>query len=439
MRRCSALLACLDARTAPLVDSLRLHVLPQRAWCRSVVLLRQLRSSRLSQQCLRLLRIRGNKRHTTAGLASQTSAFVRADQVYAPIERPLTSRPQGLTQCKARESPQGSRARGDYVAQAAGEVDSHVRDGIQPRGRGRSTVWCIDIDTLRADSALRGHTSGEFPLGVMAEPPAPALAQAGSPQRSVDSGGLAALADHAAAGGPLQPALPVVHSRQVGSWDCGLACANMVLRAFAVPTADAQDLYRCKIRSIWTVDLAHMLAARGCNVCFCTRFLGANPGYSKEVFYRTHMSADRVRVDRLFREAAGAGIVVRQTRVPWQSLRDALAGGCHLVVLLVDKWRLKDSPGCLCGLVDPCYTGHYVVLSAFDADRGVFVVQDPACSGESRCMDPASLDRARCCFGTDEDLLLVSRHKPCSTASERSCQDDEHAGLQELPRCPDAP
>ena len=227
-----------------------------------------------------------------------------------------------------------------------------------------------------------------------------------------------------AAAEPLQHALPVVHTRQVGSWDCGLACANMVLRAFAVPAADSADLYNCKTRSIWTVDLAHMLAAHDLHVCLCTRFVGANPGYSNECFYRTHMSADRVRVERLFRKAEDAGIVVRQTRVPWQSLRDVLVGRCHLIVLLVDKWRLQDSAGCCCGLVEPCYMGHYLVLSSFNADRGVFVVHDPACSADYRCMDPGSLDRARCCFGTDEDLLIVSRSKSaCSTTSERSCQE----------------
>jgi hypothetical protein len=61
-------------------------------------------------------------------------------------------------------------------------------------------------------------------------------------------------------GRPRLKALEVTHYRQRHSWDCGLACAVMVLRAFAVNSVAISELYEsCQTHSIWTVDLAHTL------------------------------------------------------------------------------------------------------------------------------------------------------------------------------------
>ena len=53
-------------------------------------------------------------------------------------------------------------------------------------------------------------------------------------------------------------------------------------------------------RSIWTVDLAHLLRRFGLGVEFLTVTLGANPAYARERFYRVHLHEDCVRVTRLF-------------------------------------------------------------------------------------------------------------------------------------------
>jgi hypothetical protein len=161
----------------------------------------------------------------------------------------------------------------------------------------------------------------------------------------------------------------------------------------------------------------------GCSVVFCTLTLGANPAYASECFYRSQLSVDRTRVERLFREAEEAGIALRHESVSWQSLRNILLTGEHLVILLVDKTKLKEGAGCCCGLIEPGYTGHYIVVSSFDVARQAFIVLDPACAAAYKTINPESLDCARCSFGTDEDVLIVARHRPAdSTDSERSCR-----------------
>lgn len=152
---------------------------------------------------------------------------------------------------------------------------------------------------------------------------------------------------------------PIEHVRQHYSWDCGVACALMLLRSFGMndvclPDLHAQcaskrwestpiltmpsssNLYLCtkrlclnkfKICSIWTVDLAHLLASYGCNVSFFTVTVGANPDFAAERFYARNMAVDRGRVDRLFNAAASAGISIKQCSVPWQDLRDIVIAG----------------------------------------------------------------------------------------------------------------
>lgn len=91
-----------------------------------------------------------------------------------------------------------------------------------------------------------------------------------------------------------------------------------------------------KLCSIWTVDLAHLLASYGCNVSFFTVTVGANPEFAAERFYARNMAADTGRVDRLFNAAASAGISIRQCSVPWQDLRDIVIAGmappCHVAI-----------------------------------------------------------------------------------------------------------
>jgi hypothetical protein len=244
--------------------------------------------------------------------------------------------------------------------------------------------------------------------------------------RVVDVGELSISQDHVLVAEPvLQPVLqPVLHVRQERSWDCGLACVVMVLHAFSISNVSVSDVCKaCNTKSVWTVDLAHLLAAYGCSVIFYTMTVGANPEFATELFYRGQLSADRVRVDRLFSQAVQRGINIRQKSLTWQDLRDHLQGGHRLAIVLIDKWKLKENSQCCCGLVVPGYAGHYIVVSTFCEGSQMFLVHDPACSLTCTYMSAPSLDRARMSFGTDEDVLLVSRSMVAGSEHSTLCDN----------------
>lgn len=96
------------------------------------------------------------------------------------------------------------------------------------------------------------------------------------------------------------------------------------------------------------------------------------------------------------------------------------AGDC-VPIVLVDKCKLRYTaepppeepqrpgvPSCCCGLVRIGYKGHYIVLTAWAEASQAFRVEDPALSGATYITRDC-LDRARTSYGTDEDILVVSR------------------------------
>lgn len=68
-------------------------------------------------------------------------------------------------------------------------------------------------------------------------------------------------------------------------------------------------------------------------------------------------------------------------------------------------------PACCCGLIRFSYRGHYIVLTGFDERFGMFKMEDPSATCSSS-ISPGDLDAARLAFGTDEDLLVVSKCQP---------------------------
>ena len=139
----------------------------------------------------------------------------------------------------------------------------------------------------------------------------------------------------------------VPHVRQSHNWDCGFACAEMVLRALGVPPAEC-SLSRLQqlvpSSSIWyaklridatchatcatrasacqpsgrasrpssllvpvprTVDLAYVFHSFGARFRYTTKTIGVDPSYHAEPFYRATFDADTARVNDLFAKAEG--------------------------------------------------------------------------------------------------------------------------------------
>ncbi|OAO94508.1 GC1 [Arabidopsis thaliana] len=114
------------------------------------------------------------------------------------------------------------------------------------------------------------------------------------------------------AGLPSSSHMEVPHVHQLASWDCGLACVLMVLRASGIASCTLEDLAEiCSTNSIWTVDLAYLLQKFCVEFSYYTITFGANPNYSIEEFYKEQLPEDLVRVDLLFRKAHESGIIIQ--------------------------------------------------------------------------------------------------------------------------------
>jgi hypothetical protein len=94
--------------------------------------------------------------------------------------------------------------------------------------------------------------------------------------------------------------------------------------------------------SIWTIDLAHLLARFGVEVSFCTITIGINRNYANERFYMEHLTIDEARVQTLFDAARSpsSSIKLQQRSVPLREIVEWLGAGQHLAILLVDKRKL---------------------------------------------------------------------------------------------------
>eukprot|EP01025_Chloroclados_australasicus_P055377 TRINITY_DN6698_c0_g1_i1.p2 TRINITY_DN6698_c0_g1~~TRINITY_DN6698_c0_g1_i1.p2 ORF type:complete len:159 (+),score=6.67 TRINITY_DN6698_c0_g1_i1:182-658(+) len=128
------------------------------------------------------------------------------------------------------------------------------------------------------------------------------------------------------------------------------------------------------------------------------------------------MQTDMTRVERLFREATEAGISIQKRSLTWKDIRDFLLDGTCLAIVLVDKRYLRQppAPSCCCGLVNTSYTGHYILVCGFDEATHSFVTQDPAVANGRKLICASHFDMARITFGTDEDVLIVSKAKMMS-------------------------
>ncbi|KAG0473341.1 hypothetical protein HPP92_015198 [Vanilla planifolia] len=203
----------------------------------------------------------------------------------------------------------------------------------------------------------------------------------------------------------------VPHVRQQFHWDCGLACVLMVLRTLGKWDCKIHDLMELSCStSVWTVDLAYLLKRFSVSFRFFTIMMGANPNFSSEIFYMEQLQNDQWRVNRLFEKALEAGVSIECRSFSGEEIAALICSGDCIAVVLVDKFKLSQSQqrdGCI-SVGSSDYMGHYVVVCGYDADTNEFEIRDPASSRINERVSLECLDCARKCFGTDEDIILVS-------------------------------
>ncbi|XP_020577219.1 protein GUCD1 isoform X2 [Phalaenopsis equestris] len=216
----------------------------------------------------------------------------------------------------------------------------------------------------------------------------------------------------------------VPHVRQQFLWDCGLACVLMVLRTVGIGHCDIHQLVDlCSTTSVWTVDLAYLLKRFSVSFHFFTVTMGANPNFSDETFYREQLQDDLRRVDGLFQKALETGISIACRSISGVEIAALISSGQYIAVALVDKIKLSQSQQ-KDGLISDerlDYMGHFIVICGYDAEGSEFEIRDPASSRKNERVSLECLDSARKCYGTDEDIILVSLKDKPHTMSHLCC------------------
>ncbi|KAL0555970.1 hypothetical protein IC582_004473 [Cucumis melo] len=219
---------------------------------------------------------------------------------------------------------------------------------------------------------------------------------------------------------PRSQLIEVPHINQLQQWDCGLACVLMVLNLLGINDCDIQSLADlCGTRSIWTVDLAYLLQRFSVSFSYFTVTFGADPNYSVESFYKDELANDLVRVDRLFQKALEAGIKIECRSLSKEDISLLMLSGIYVAIVLVDQHRLRymglgwRTYSCQVSVIatPAILVSHYIVVCGYDAVADEFEIRDPASTRKHVRISSKCLDDARRCFGTDEDILLVSLEK----------------------------
>ncbi|KAJ2303380.1 hypothetical protein IWW55_002956 [Coemansia sp. RSA 2706] len=208
---------------------------------------------------------------------------------------------------------------------------------------------------------------------------------------------------------------------QHASWDCGLACVSMVLRAHGQALSTVRALAQQQdTASVWTIDLALLLAhnAPHVDLTYYTTCVGVNPGHAQQAFYHD-MDADFARVIAQFSRARVDGRVrVAELALPLLDLKRFVVHRQYAALVLVDAAALRcvlcaqHRRGVRAWLArrrgrTPDFVGHYVLVIAYVPALDMFVYRDPAETAEFCLVAAAALDDARGRPGTDHDCIIV--------------------------------
>jgi hypothetical protein len=261
----------------------------------------------------------------------------------------------------------------------------------------------------------------------------------------------------------------MVHIRQQESWDCGVACLQMIghwLAAAATAAAAAADQQQCatscvsrdsilqaaETTSIWTVDLVHVLQGwyddddderdgkQQFSYLFCSKTLHLNEDLELSRYYAADFGPDRVRVSRRLQSLRDHGWPALQVSgLSLCQVVDCIARENCVAIALVDNHHnhaddnsshLSATFGTSSSLSS--YVGHFVILTGISNDPEhlseaiqdstgttagtarretcCLVVQNPGCDAFVSYWSLARFERAWRAEGTDEDILFIVRH-----------------------------
>lgn len=157
--------------------------------------------------------------------------------------------------------------------------------------------------------------------------------------------------------------------------------------------------------SVWTIDLAFLLRRTCPELCFlfCSTTLEVEESHSQLEMYKKEFDNDSVRCQKLFQTAKESGVCCLEVSLDKSELGRLMLARRVVLIVLVDITKIHTSKY----TAKSRYTGHYLVIVGYDSVTKEFSYLDPAQSPSVRTIGADHLDLARCCDGTDEDLIII--------------------------------
>lgn len=255
------------------------------------------------------------------------------------------------------------------------------------------------------------------------------------------------------------------HCRQQTTWDCGVACTQMVLRWLqpnrypriddSIPLSCDEMSERiwivdaCESQSIWTVDIVVILqrlfdgemrqsfdfplssnrrdddddAWDAARYLYLSKRFGVDETYKSYGYYQDAFERDESRVMKRFVLAEELNLPMCQAQIGLDLLVDVISRDQCIAMVLLDNAVLKRSG------VD--YAGHYVLLvgistSAEDIEQAeshcgqeegpaptpyCLITKNPNWPGSISFLTPSLFEKAWRADGTDDDVILIAKGK----------------------------
>ena len=252
------------------------------------------------------------------------------------------------------------------------------------------------------------------------------------------------------------------HCRQQTTWDCGVACTQMVLRWLrpsrysqideCIPLSFDEISERkwiidaCESQSIWTIDIIIILQRlfdeelrqsfdfplsgsdngddgwEDARYLYLSKRFGVDETYKTYGYYRDAFERDESRVMKRFVLAKELNLPMCETQIDLETLVDVISRDQCIAMVLIDNAVLKRS--------GDDYAGHYVLLVGISTDNQDIAQAESYCGKEvdpsssiphclviknpnrPECISfvtPSLFEKAWKADGTDQDLILIAK------------------------------
>ena len=266
----------------------------------------------------------------------------------------------------------------------------------------------------------------------------------------------------------------ISHIRQSETWDCGLACLQMIFQwlrtgdeertsgtttsssssSLSLEAEKAWMIKYVRTKSIWTIDLVMLLEYYSHNMTleddsdsvhhkqkvsylFCSTKFGVDESYNKLGYYKDSFSSDELRVKRLFARAlayeSNWSLLQTSQHVTLHTFVDVVSKQGVVAIVLLDNRVLKGNSILQQQTGRSSYSGHYVIVCGvshnknevnyaqmnspnnnIDCDRRQYdyclVIKNPGIAKEVQFITPSIFEKAWRAKGTDEDVIFIKRH-----------------------------